>query len=55
VAARRIGEAIRRARKLARKQMIREGLIAAPKKKPEAPRRRPTAAGEAATHAGSAE
>lgn len=27
-------EAIRRARKLARKQMIREGLIAAPKKKP---------------------
>ena len=32
-------EAIRRARKLARKQMIREGLIAAPKKKvPVAPR-----------------
>ncbi len=27
------GEAIRRARKLARKQMIREGLIAAPKKR----------------------
>jgi small subunit ribosomal protein S21 len=27
-------EAIRRARKLARRQMIREGLIAAPKKKP---------------------
>ena len=27
-------EAIRRARKLARKQMVREGLIAAPKKKP---------------------
>jgi small subunit ribosomal protein S21 len=27
-------EAIRRARKLARKQAIREGLIAAPKKKP---------------------
>jgi len=29
-------EAIRRARKLARKQMIREGLIAAPKKRPPA-------------------
>ena len=28
------GEAIRRARKLARKQAIREGLIAAPPKKP---------------------
>ncbi|MBS7554603.1 30S ribosomal protein S21 [Ancylobacter dichloromethanicus] len=28
------GEAIRRARKLARKQAVREGLIAAPKKKP---------------------
>ena len=27
------GEAVRRARKLARKQMIREGLIAAPKKR----------------------
>ena len=27
-------EAVRRARKLARKQAIREGLIAAPKKKP---------------------
>jgi small subunit ribosomal protein S21 len=27
------GEAIRRARKLARKQLIREGLIAAPKKR----------------------
>jgi small subunit ribosomal protein S21 len=27
------GEAIRRARKLARKEMIREGLIAAPKKR----------------------
>ena len=35
------GEAIRRARKLARKQMIREGLIAAPKK------RLPDAAGAA--------
>ena len=33
-AAREKAEAIRRARKLARKQMIREGLIAAPKKKP---------------------
>jgi small subunit ribosomal protein S21 len=28
------GEAVRRARKLARKQAVREGLIAAPKKKP---------------------
>jgi len=35
-------EAIRRARKLARKQMIREGLIEAPKKKlPDANRRTP--------------
>ncbi len=33
-AAREKSEAIRRARKLARKQMIREGLIEAPKKKP---------------------
>jgi small subunit ribosomal protein S21 len=32
--AREKGEAIRRARKLARKQAIREGLIAAPPKKP---------------------
>jgi len=40
-AARERGEAIRRARKLARKQMIREGLIAAPKK------RLPAAAGAA--------
>jgi small subunit ribosomal protein S21 len=32
--AREKGEAIRRARKLARKQAIREGLIAAPVKKP---------------------
>ena len=47
-AARRKGEAIRRARKLARKQMIREGLIAAPKKKlPDATRRRPAMPGEA--------
>ena len=29
------GEAVRRARKLARKQAIREGLIAAPKRKPD--------------------
>lgn len=28
------GEAVRRARKLARKKLVREGLIAAPKKKP---------------------
>lgn len=34
--ARRKSEAIRRARKLARKQAIREGLIAAPKKKLDA-------------------
>lgn len=32
------GEAIRRARKLARKQAQREGLLPAPKKKPIAPR-----------------
>ena len=55
--ARRKSEAIRRARKLARKQAIREGLIAAPKKKldangrPIAPGRgrgRPAAAPDAA-------
>jgi small subunit ribosomal protein S21 len=34
-------EAIRRSRKLARKQAIREGLVAAPKKKPLGPRRSP--------------
>jgi len=34
-------EAIRRARKLARKQLIREGLLAAPKKKVLPPRARP--------------
>ena len=33
--AREKGEAVRRLRKLARKKAIREGLIAAPKKKPE--------------------
>ncbi|MCB4769918.1 30S ribosomal protein S21 [Ancylobacter sp. Lp-2] len=37
-------EAVRRARKAARKQAIREGLIAAPKKKPLPPRARPEAA-----------
>ena len=36
--AREKGESIRRARKAARKQAIREGLIAAPKVKPRAPR-----------------
>ncbi|HXT05542.1 MAG TPA: 30S ribosomal protein S21 [Roseiarcus sp.] len=46
-AARRKGEAIRRARKLARKQMIREGLIAAPKKKlPDPARRKPVMPGD---------
>ena len=48
--ARRKGEAIRRARKLARKAAIREGLIAAPKKKlPETPRRRDGAPASPAT------
>ena len=37
------GEAVRRARKAARKQAIREGLIAAPKKKIEPGRGRPGA------------
>lgn len=40
------GEAVRRARKVARKQAVREGLIAAPKKKPstrQAPARAPSA------------
>lgn len=38
---RRKGEAIRRARKLARKNLIREGLLEAPKKKlPDASRRK---------------
>jgi small subunit ribosomal protein S21 len=53
--ARRKSEAIRRARKLARKQAIREGLIAAPKKKLDANgkpivpgRGRPAAAPDAA-------
>ena len=32
-------EAVRRLRRLARKQAVREGLIAAPKKKPAPPRR----------------
>jgi small subunit ribosomal protein S21 len=38
-AAREKSEAARRARKLARKQAIRDGLIAAPKKKPAPPRK----------------
>jgi small subunit ribosomal protein S21 len=38
-------EAIRRARKLARKQAIREGLIAAPKKKLLGPKRAPGGSG----------
>jgi small subunit ribosomal protein S21 len=42
-AAREKGEAIRRARKLARKQMIREGLIEAPKRKPLGPTHNRTA------------
>jgi small subunit ribosomal protein S21 len=53
--ARRKSEAVRRARKLARKQAIREGLIAAPKKKLDANgkpivpgRGRPAAAPDAA-------
>jgi small subunit ribosomal protein S21 len=45
--ARRKSEAIRRARKLARKAAIREGLIAAPKKKLPEPGRRPARPGEA--------
>jgi small subunit ribosomal protein S21 len=40
-AAREKADAIRRARKLARKQAIREGLIAAPVRKPIAPRQGP--------------
>ncbi|MDQ2080880.1 30S ribosomal protein S21 [Xanthobacteraceae bacterium Astr-EGSB] len=35
------GEAVRRARKLARKKAIRDGLLPAPKKKEETPRGRP--------------
>jgi small subunit ribosomal protein S21 len=34
-------EAVRRARKLARKKAIRDGLLPAPRKKPELPRGRP--------------
>jgi small subunit ribosomal protein S21 len=41
--AREQAEAVRRARKLARKQAIREGLIAAPKPKPRPTRARPAA------------
>ncbi|WGS20608.1 MULTISPECIES: 30S ribosomal protein S21 [unclassified Bradyrhizobium] len=43
-AAREKSEAIRRARKLARNQAIREGLIAAPVKKPIDQRKRPSGA-----------
>ena len=42
-AAREKADAIRRARKLARKQAIREGLIAAPVRKPIAPGKGPRA------------
>lgn len=45
------GEAVRRARKVARKQAVREGLIAAPKKKAstrQAPARAPAAPAPAA-------
>jgi len=45
-AARRRGESIRRARKLARKQLIREGLLEAPKKKLPDARRRPPRFGD---------
>ena len=45
--ARRRSEAIRRARKLARKAAIREGLIAAPKKAAPDARRAPSRPGEA--------
>ncbi|WP_428033058.1 30S ribosomal protein S21 [Ancylobacter sp.] len=41
-------EAVRRAKKAARKQAIREGLIAAPKKKPMVPRGQPRPASQAA-------
>ena len=41
-------EAVRRARKLARKQAIREGLIAAPVKKPLVNGKRPAAGGRSA-------
>jgi small subunit ribosomal protein S21 len=40
-AAREKGEAVRRARKLARKKAIRDGLLPAPRKKTEPPRGRP--------------
>ncbi|QOZ35976.1 30S ribosomal protein S21 [Bradyrhizobium sp. CCBAU 53421] len=39
-------EAVRRARKLARKQAIREGLIAAPARKPKFPTSKPSAPGQ---------
>jgi hypothetical protein len=47
-AAREKADAIRRARKLARKQAIREGLIAAPVRKPIAPGKGPRAPRSAA-------
>ena len=50
------GEAVRRARKAARKQAIREGLIAAPKKiergRPGAPARHGSASPQGQTRAG---
>ncbi|MFQ3454155.1 30S ribosomal protein S21 [Bradyrhizobium sp. UFLA01-814] len=39
-------EAVRRARKLARKQAIRDGLIAAPPRKPKFPASKPSAPGQ---------
>ena len=48
-------EAIRRHRKLARKQAIREGLIAAPVKKPRKPRAKKVAAPVEAAPASSSE
>lgn len=47
--AREKAEAVRRARKLARKQAVREGLIAAPKPKPRPQRPRPAAAASTET------
>ncbi|WLA46269.1 MULTISPECIES: 30S ribosomal protein S21 [Bradyrhizobium] len=44
--AREKSEAVRRARKLARKQAIRDGLIAAPPRKPKFPASRPSAPGQ---------
>ncbi|MCA1398668.1 MULTISPECIES: 30S ribosomal protein S21 [Bradyrhizobium] len=44
--AREKSEAVRRARKLARKQAIRDGLIAAPPRKPKFPASKPSAPGQ---------